>query len=64
MTPVPAGEYSLVATAMVDGESVAVPTALRRGIESITLGASSLGDVSLNLDNGNTVKLSSVSEVF
>ena len=63
-TPAPAGEYSLVATAMVDGENVAVQTALKRDISSITLGASSLGDVSLNLDNGEKVKLSSVSEVF
>jgi flagellar basal-body rod modification protein FlgD len=61
---VPPGEYRLAATAMVDGQSVAVQSAIKRDISSITLGASSLGDVKLNLDNGSSVKLSSVQQFF
>ncbi len=59
----PAGEYRMSATALVDGESVAVPTALRRGISSVVLGAE-LGSVKLNLDNGDQVALSSVQQLY
>ncbi len=59
----PAGEYQMTATALVDGESVAVPTALRRGISSVVLG-NDLGSVKLNLDNGDQVALSSVQQVY
>lgn len=59
----PPGEYRMAATALVDGESVAVPTALRRDISSVVLG-SDLGSVKLNLDNGDQVALSSVQQVY
>ena len=59
----PAGEYQMTATALVDGASVAVPTALRRGISSVVLG-NDLGSVKLNLDNGDQVALSSVQQVY
>jgi flagellar basal-body rod modification protein FlgD len=63
-TPAAPGTYTLTATAQIDGESVAIQTALRRDISSITLGASGLGEVQLNLDNGSSVKLASVREFF
>lgn len=63
-TPAPAGTYSFSATAQIDGESVAVSTALKRDISSITLGSGGFGEVRLNLDNGDGISLSSVREFF
>ena len=61
--PVADGDYRITATAIVDGESVAVATALKRQVSSVVVGAE-LADVKLNLDNGDQVALSSVQQFY
>lgn len=57
----PAGNYSLTATASIDGNRQAVPVATSNTITSVSIDQTTR-QIRLNLSNGNTVALSEVKE--
>ncbi len=58
----PAGNYVVKAQGQVGGESVILPTAVNRHVDSVSLAASSQGII-LNLDGDVSVKLDEVIEI-
>jgi len=60
--PVPAGNYVVRAQGDVDGESVVVPTAINRHVDSVSLAASNQGII-LNLDGDVSVTLKDVIQI-
>lgn len=60
--PMPAGEYMVTATGQVDGEGVAVSTAIHRHVSSVSLAGNSQG-VILNLDGDVSINLDDVIQI-
>ncbi|QJR81803.1 flagellar hook assembly protein FlgD [Alteromonas pelagimontana] len=58
----PAGEYVVNATGQLDGEGVAIPTAMNRQVGSVSLAASSQGII-LNLDGDVSISLKDVIQI-
>ncbi len=59
--PVSNGEYALVATALINGKSVQMPTQVAVNVNSVTLGKD--GEVLVNLDGMGSVNLDSLKNI-